>query len=70
MFWGQSIDAIFPFFIFAYGALVCFAYELPQLKESRQKIPPQLIENLMRHQPLARVCLVVGGFWSVQNLLV
>lgn len=65
----QTLDFLFPFFVLAYGFLVTCVLSWPQLVQlAEQRLPDQLLKQLMAHRVLALVCLVVGAFWSLQNL--
>jgi hypothetical protein len=64
-----QLDLLFPFFVFAYGALICFVTSLPMLIEKGEgKLPPSMLNQLKAHEPLGWVCFFVGGLWSLQNL--
>jgi hypothetical protein len=65
----QTLDLIFPFFVFAYGALVTFVLNLPVLMDlAERRLPGTLVQQLAAHRILALVCLVAGAVWSLQNL--
>ena len=67
----QTLDFFFPLFVFAYGALVTIALNLPILdKLPLEKIPYEMIQQLKAHRVLALVCLFIGAVWSLQNLLI
>jgi hypothetical protein len=65
----HSLDLLFPFFVFAYGAMITFVLSMPRLMEIAEKrLPPDLLKQLEAHRWLAMVCLIVGAVWSLQNL--
>ena len=65
----NQLDKIFPFTIFIYGALLTFVLHSPRLMEiAESKFPSDLIQQLKVHRVLAIVCLVIGFFWSLQNI--
>lgn len=65
----QQLDLLFPFFVFTYGAIMCFVTNTPLLFEKAEaKVPREMLNRLRAHEPLGWVCFIVGGLWSVQNL--
>lgn len=65
----QEIDALFPFIVFAYGALLTFVLNNSHLMNiAQEKFPSQLVRQMNGHRILAIVCLFVGSFWSLQSL--
>jgi len=71
MFLPQQIDLIFPYFVFAYGALLTFVLNVPWLVDLADKrLPPDMVGPMKAHRGLALICLIVGGLWSLQNLWV
>lgn len=67
----QTLDFFFPLFVFAYGALVTIALNLPALEKlASEKFPHELLVQLKAHRVLALICLCIGTIWSLQNLLV
>ena len=67
----QELDFYFPFIVFAYGLIVTIPLNLPQLMElAEERLPRENLRQLQAHRGLAMFCLVVGAFWSLQNLLV
>jgi hypothetical protein len=65
----DQLDFIFPFIVFAYGAMMTFVLNNPVLMRlAADKFPPQLHQQMNAHRYLAIVCLVVGSLWSLQNL--
>lgn len=65
----HTLDLLFPYFVFAYGALVTLVLNIPFLVElAEHRLPSELGRQLLAHRWLALVCLVVGALWSLQNL--
>ncbi len=63
----HTLDLIFPFFVFAYGAMVTFVLTWPPLvRIAENRLPFDLQKQLLAHRWLALVCLIVGGLWSLQ----
>lgn len=64
-----QIDLIFPFLIFAYGAMVSLTVNSAAFERLSQRfLPAALKAQLEAHRHLALLCLVVGSIWSLQNL--
>ena len=67
----QTLDAIFPFFVMGYGLLLTVVLNIPPLvKLAERRLTPALQQQMTAHRGLAMVCLLVGGFWSLQNIWV
>lgn len=65
----QEIDALFPFMIFFYGALLTLVLNQPQLMAiAEQKLPMLWVRQLQKHRYLALICLIIGSLWSLQSL--
>lgn len=65
----QQLDAIFPYFVFFYGALLTFVLHNDFLTNlAKEKFPPQLVAQMNGHRALALCSLFVGGLWSLQHL--
>lgn len=65
----KELDFYFPFFVLAYGVLMTFVLNSPGLmKIAEERLTAPLIAQFNMHRGLGLVCLVVGGFWSLQNL--
>ncbi len=65
----QELDAIFPFCVLAYGAMLTFVLNSPRLMTlAEQKLSPELLRQMNGHRILAIVCLAVGSVWSLQSL--
>lgn len=65
----EQLDYLFPFVVFAYGAIMTFTLNFPQLMVLAEKhFPQNLLKQMMAHRVLALVSLIVGSLWSLQNL--
>ncbi len=65
----EKLDFIFPYFVLAYGFLITLVLHWPRLIERAEgRLPPHMLTQLQAHRGLALLCLVVGAFWSLQNL--
>jgi hypothetical protein len=65
----HTLDLLFPFFVLAYGFLVTCALSWPKaMALAEERLPPLLLKQLAAHRMLGLVCLVIGAFWSLQNL--
>ena len=65
----QELDALFPFVVLTYGALLTFVLNSPKLMSlAEEKFPTQLVRQMNAHRILAIICLFVGGLWSLQSL--
>jgi hypothetical protein len=65
----REIDFIFPFVVFGYGALMTFVLTNPRLMELAEKrLPSEIWSRFQSKRPLAVICFVVGGLWSLQNI--
>ncbi len=65
----QELDAIFPYFVFAYGAMVSFVLSSkPLMRLAEERLPNPLLSQFTGHRVLAMVCLWVGSLWILQNL--
>ena len=65
----DKLDLIFPFVVLGYGALVTIVMSSSSLVErAEQAFPDSVVQQLKANRALARVCLVVGFFWSLQTL--
>lgn len=65
----QTLDFIFPFFVFSYGILVVLVLENKRLALLGQNRMPQLFAQLSAHKGIAWLSFWVGGLWSLQNIL-
>ena len=65
----EKLDLIFPFFVFAYGAIMTFTLHHPKLQElAETRLPYAVAQQMKAHKSLGLICLVVGGMWSLQNI--
>ncbi len=65
----EKLDLIFPFLMFAYGALMTLVLHHPYLNElAENRLPSNVVAQMRGHRALALVCLAVGSLWSTQNL--
>ncbi|RME17781.1 MAG: hypothetical protein D6797_01800 [Bdellovibrio sp.] len=66
----QELDLIFPFIVFIYGSLMTLILHSETLmKLAEKKLPPTLLFQFKTHRLMGSICLFVGFFWSLQNLL-
>lgn len=65
----KSLDFIFPFFVLGYGILMVMALEMPALQKiAKERFPDNIRNQMHSHRILAWVSLIVGCFWSLQNI--
>ncbi len=65
----EKLDLIFPFFVFAYGALMTFVLHHPTLVQlAENRLPHAILQQMRGHRVLGLICLAVGAFWSLQNV--
>jgi len=65
----EKLDLLFPFLVFAYGAMVTFVLHTPLFSElAETRLPPAVCQQLKAHRGFGMFCLVLGSFWSLQNL--
>ena len=65
----ETLDQIFPYFVFIYGALVSSVLASDSLSRlAETKLPSELRAQLFAHRPLAAICLWVGALWVLQDL--
>ncbi len=65
----EKLDLLFPFVVFAYGAILTFVLHHPRMIElAESRLPEQLRQQMKAHRGFGLLCLVLGGFWSLQNL--
>ena len=63
-----KLDYYFPFIVFFCGLVILFVLETPHLIAiAKKEMPKQLVE-FEKHRKIAFLSVVVGGFWSLQNL--
>lgn len=66
---SDSLDLFFPHFLLAYGAIMSLILNVPFFVAlADQQLPPTITLQIRSHRMLAFVALVVGAFWSLQNL--
>ena len=65
----KELDYFFPFFVFAYGVVITMLFQTGLISLGKGRIPEVLLQQLQSNRILGLVCLVVGGLWSLQNLL-
>lgn len=65
----ETLDFIFPFIVFFYGIIMVFVLENQALQKLANQRMPQMGATLRSHKNLAWVCLFIGGFWCLQNLM-
>lgn len=64
-----TLDFIFPFVVFGYGAIMTFVLHFRPLVElAESRLPLEIHKQFNAHRGLALVCLAVGSVWSLQNL--
>lgn len=65
----SQLDAIFPFILFFYGALLTIVLHQKHLVNLAEKrMPHSVIEQMKSHRVLALISLILGFFWSLQGL--
>lgn len=65
----KELDYFFPFIVFAYGVVITLLFQTGLVSLGRGRIPEALLQQLQSNRLLGLVCLIVGGLWSLQNLL-
>ena len=65
----QELDRLFPFVVFAYGAIMTLTLNSSWLmKIAEQRFPAQLHKQMNAHRGLGVICLCVGSLWCLQNI--
>jgi hypothetical protein len=65
----KELDFIFPFVVLAYGVLMTFVLNSPQLMRiAEERFPTSLVQQMNMHRILGIICLVTGSLWSLQNI--
>ena len=65
----EKLDMIFPFVVLGYGAIMTLVLNSPRLSVlAETRLPAALHQQLKAHRGLGLLCLVLGGFWSLQNI--
>lgn len=65
----SRLDFLFPFLVFFYGFLLLSVLEIPTFSVRRTALTERLMQHLEPKRKFAWLCLGVGAFWSLQNLL-
>ena len=64
-----QLDALFPYIVFLYGAMILVVLNSPKLRELGEKlVPHEAWQRLLSHSILAWISFFVGGFWVLENL--
>lgn len=66
--WAE-LDFFFPFLVFFYGFLIVFVLEAPLWARGLSDSGRRLLQHLEPKRKFAWSCLVIGAFWSLQNLI-
>ena len=65
----EKLDIVFPFFVFAYGAVMTLVLNTPFFCElAEQRLPHNITQQIKGHRGLGLFCLLAGALWSMQNL--
>ena len=64
----HSFDAIFPYFVFFYGAFITFVLEIPVIRDLAAKQETYAFQQLLMRREFALTCLIVGCLWTLQNM--
>jgi hypothetical protein len=64
----STLDYYFPFFVFFCGLVILFVLEVPHLVALAKKEMPDRLLAFEKHRKIAVLSVVVGGFWSLQNI--
>jgi hypothetical protein len=65
----EKLDLIFPYLIFVYGltmTLLLNSRFFSDMAETR--LPYAVCQQIKSHRGLGLICLLVGAFWSLQNI--
>ncbi|MCC6277325.1 MAG: hypothetical protein IT289_05360 [Oligoflexia bacterium] len=64
----ESLDQAVPILSFVYGLIMIVIGQSPRLLGlARTQFSDAWAENFKQKQPLALICLIVGGLWTIQN---
>jgi hypothetical protein len=63
-----ALDRLFPFFLLIYGFFVLLVLELPFFQRVLEAQSHSAFGTLKNRRALAWFSLVLGAFWSLQNL--
>jgi predicted acyltransferase len=65
----EKLDIIFPYFCFAYGALMTFTLNHASLMRiAEERLSVEWLIRFRAHRALGLICLAVGSLWILQNL--
>jgi hypothetical protein len=65
----ERLDFIFPFVVFAYGAVMTLLLHTPYFMElSERRLPSPITQQIKGHRGLGLLCLIGGALWTLQNL--
>ncbi|MBT4762782.1 MAG: hypothetical protein HOO06_13890 [Bdellovibrionaceae bacterium] len=65
----QYLDFIFPFIVLFYGfVMTVVLHSATMMKIAEDRFPDYWLKRFRSHQTLGLICLVVGAFWSLQNI--
>ncbi len=65
----DKLDLVFPFVVFAYGVVMTVVLHAPIFAVlAEQRLSPQMREQLEKHRGFSVISLILGGFWTLQNL--
>ncbi|MGE3973684.1 MAG: hypothetical protein AB7F59_04070 [Bdellovibrionales bacterium] len=65
----QELDFYFPFIVFAYGILMTLVLNSPLVSKAEHLFPEAILQQFKANRILGFICLFVGGFWALQNLI-
>jgi len=66
----EFLDRWVPFIMFAYGILLFFVLDVWTLPERLMSQYGHLYQQLLLHKGVSRLCLFVGGLWTLQNIFI
>jgi hypothetical protein len=64
----DRLDFIFPFVVLGYGVIMTVVLNSPLSELAENRLPAAVYQQMQGHRALSVICLIVGGFWSLQNL--
>lgn len=65
-----QLDYYFPFFVLFYGFIMTIVLHTDFFTRlARERLPGTLYFQFQSHRVLGLIALVVGGLWSLQNLV-
>jgi hypothetical protein len=66
----SQLDYYFPFIVLSYGFFMTVILHTDFVAQfAREKLQGKLFVQFQSHRALGLVALVVGGLWSLQNLI-